>query len=41
MLRCSGAEIEIDTPQGTQKAVAEGEGVYGLCRTLAGQTRHI
>lgn len=25
-----GAEIEIDTPQGTQKAVAEGEGIYGL-----------
>lgn len=25
-----GAEIEIDTPQGTQKAVAEGEGVFGL-----------
>ena len=24
------AEIEIDTPQGTQKAVAEGEGVYRL-----------
>ena len=25
-----GAEIEIDTPQGTQKAVAEGEGIYRL-----------
>ncbi|MGL4324415.1 MAG: efflux RND transporter periplasmic adaptor subunit [Beijerinckiaceae bacterium] len=25
-----GAEIEIDTPQGTQKAVAEGDGVYRL-----------
>lgn len=25
-----GAEIEIDTPQGTQKAQAEAEGVYGL-----------
>lgn len=25
-----GAEIEIDTPQGTQKAASEGEGVYGL-----------
>ncbi|KAF0226394.1 MAG: hypothetical protein FD175_3050 [Beijerinckiaceae bacterium] len=26
----NGAEIEIDTPQGTQKAQAETEGVYGL-----------
>ena len=25
-----GAEIEIDTPQGTQKAMAEAEGVYGI-----------
>ena len=31
----SGAEIEVDTPQGTQKAVVEGEGIHALAAPWA------